>query len=132
MTDQSELQRLFRGAKDRPPQERQEFLAAATNDEQLQQEVLELLAAHDESDVNVEVIVGEAAAELEQSQMRQRAIGPYRIVELISEGGMGRVYLAERDDEQFEQQVAIKVLGTSLPSPLLLERFRAERQCWRI
>src|SRR5437867_19056 len=36
------------------------------------------------------------------------SIGPYRLVRCLGEGGMGLVYLAERVDGQFEQQVAIK------------------------
>src|SRR5262249_27986743 len=35
-------------------------------------------------------------------------VGPYRIVREIGRGGMGAVYLGEREDGQFEQRVAIK------------------------
>ncbi|MEO1034928.1 MAG: tetratricopeptide repeat protein [Pseudomonadota bacterium] len=120
--------KLFQRARQLPPGERAAFVFGATEDDELRQEVLALLDAHDDGAVNVESIVGEAAADLEQARIRSHNIGPYRLVELISEGGMGRVYLAERDDEQFQQKVAIKVLGTSLPSKLLVDRFRAERQ----
>ncbi len=54
-------------------------------------------------------------------------IGPYRLVSLLGQGGMGQVYLAERADEQFEQQVAIKILAGP-GTPGLLRRFRTERQ----
>ncbi len=37
-------------------------------------------------------------------------IGVYQIIREIGFGGMGAVYLAERKDEKFEQQVAIKML----------------------
>lgn len=40
-------------------------------------------------------------------------IGPFRIVRVLGEGGMGVVYLAERIEE-FSQQVAIKILHPSL------------------
>jgi serine/threonine protein kinase len=54
-------------------------------------------------------------------------IGPYRVLRTLGTGGMGEVYLAERADAQFEQQVAIKVvhggaLGTGMHSRLKLER----------
>jgi serine/threonine-protein kinase len=41
---------------------------------------------------------------------------------------MGRVFLAERADGQFDQQVALKWLGVAVPSPEATERFLAERQ----
>src|SRR5580693_2270007 len=54
-------------------------------------------------------------------------IGAYRVLRTLGAGGMGEVYLAERADAQFEQQVAIKVvhggaLGTGMHSRLKLER----------
>jgi WD40 repeat protein len=54
-------------------------------------------------------------------------LGPYRLLARIGEGGMGTVYLAERDDSQYRQQVALKVLH-GLPSAQLVSRFRDERQ----
>ncbi len=52
-------------------------------------------------------------------------IGPYRILGVIGEGGMGTVYEARRDDGQFDQRVAIKVLR---PGMAHLERFESERR----
>jgi eukaryotic-like serine/threonine-protein kinase len=54
-------------------------------------------------------------------------IGPYRVLRTLGSGGMGEVFLAERADAQFEQQVAIKVvhggaLAVSMHSRLKLER----------
>ncbi|MEA3174792.1 MAG: eukaryotic-like serine/threonine-protein kinase, partial [Gammaproteobacteria bacterium] len=54
-------------------------------------------------------------------------IGPYRVLRTLGAGGMGEVYLAERADAQFEQQVAIKVvrggdLGRGVHSRLKMER----------
>ncbi|MEM1183219.1 MAG: hypothetical protein AAGM22_33055, partial [Acidobacteriota bacterium] len=55
-------------------------------------------------------------------------LGPYRIVELIGAGGMGVVLLAEREDDQFERRVAIKVLRAGFDAPELIQRFVTERQ----
>ena len=55
-------------------------------------------------------------------------VGPYRIEKLIGEGGMGAVYLARRDDDQFEQQVALKLVRPGFRSSELYRRFRIERQ----
>ncbi|MDX2268055.1 MAG: protein kinase [Bryobacter sp.] len=54
--------------------------------------------------------------------------GHYRIVRLLGKGGMGAVYLAERADGAFQQQVALKLLAPHLVEETFAERFRAERQ----
>jgi len=55
-------------------------------------------------------------------------IGPYRVLREIGHGGMGSVYLAVRDDDQYSKQVAIKLVGAHLRSPQALARLRNERQ----
>jgi non-specific serine/threonine protein kinase/serine/threonine-protein kinase len=41
---------------------------------------------------------------------------------------MGTVFLAERDDDQFEKRVAVKIIAAGVQTPDLLGRFRSERQ----
>jgi serine/threonine protein kinase len=65
--------------------------------------------------------------EVHAPKMMGDRIGPYRVLRTLGAGGMGEVYLAERADAQFEQQVAIKVvhggaLAVSMHSRLKLER----------
>ncbi|HSS07816.1 MAG TPA: serine/threonine-protein kinase [Rhodanobacteraceae bacterium] len=55
-------------------------------------------------------------------------IGPYRLLHEIGAGGMGRVFLAERADGQFNRQVALKVIRSEFASPELLRRFLRERE----
>ena len=55
-------------------------------------------------------------------------IGPYRIVRSLGRGGMGEVFLAERADEQFQQQVAIKLVRRGLLSRHVQGRLKLERQ----
>jgi len=57
-----------------------------------------------------------------------RHIGPYRVLSEIGHGGMGAVYRAVRDDDQYQKQVAIKLLREGTGSELVIERFKAERQ----
>ena len=55
-------------------------------------------------------------------------IGNYRIVLELGRGGMGAVYLGERTDGKFSQQVAVKLLKRELNTTDIRRRFRHERQ----
>lgn len=63
----------------------------------------------------------------EHSRIGER-VGSYRLVGELGHGGMGTVYLAERDDDQYRARVAIKFVRSLLAAPELERRFRAERQ----
>ncbi len=54
--------------------------------------------------------------------------GAYQILREIGRGGMGRVYLAARADDQFKKRVALKILRSDFSDPEVLARFRHERQ----
>ncbi len=57
-----------------------------------------------------------------------KQIGKYKTLELLGEGGMGAVFLADRTDGEFEQQVAVKLLKQGFVSKIALSRFISERQ----
>jgi serine/threonine protein kinase len=58
-----------------------------------------------------------------------RRIGAYKTIELIGVGGMGEVYRAFRADDQYRQDVALKVVRAGgQDSGIILARFRNERQ----
>ena len=64
-----------------------------------------------------------------QAQPTLRAdsrLGPYRIIRLLGEGGMGEVWLASRDDGLYEGHVAIKTLHPYFAGGALRERFLRE------
>ena len=63
-----------------------------------------------------------------KDRMVGKRIGHYRIVRLVGRGGMGAVYLAERDDRQFEMRAALKLLPVGLDSDAAYRRFGVERQ----
>lgn len=55
-------------------------------------------------------------------------IGPWRLVRELGRGGMGTVYLAGRDDGQFQQRAAVKVIGMGFSDGGPIRRFLLERQ----
>ncbi len=55
-------------------------------------------------------------------------IGPYRVLRTLGVGGMGEVYLAERADAEFDQQVAIKVVFGGSLTRGVHSRIKIERQ----
>jgi serine/threonine protein kinase len=69
----------------------------------------------------------EAEALADEEQPGDR-IGPYRIIREIGRGGMGRVFQADRADGEFEQQVALKLVGSGYAGPEIRQRFLRERQ----
>jgi tetratricopeptide (TPR) repeat protein len=64
----------------------------------------------------------------EEASFCGRRMGPYRIVREIGRGGMGVVYEAVRDDDEFRKRVALKVAVRAAYSADFLARFRHERQ----
>jgi serine/threonine-protein kinase len=57
-----------------------------------------------------------------------RRIGAYVLVREIGSGGMGKVYLARRDDAQYQKRVAIKLIKRGMDTDDILRRFKNERQ----
>jgi serine/threonine-protein kinase len=65
---------------------------------------------------------------LDDDPLIDSRVGPYRLLRLLGEGGMGRVFLAERADGEFRQQVALKLMRPGFASGEINERFRRERE----
>src|SRR5215471_4909226 len=118
---------LFQRALDMDASLRRTFLEdACGGDDELRSEVEGLLASAGKTLDWLRRPVDRAAREVASTGQR---IGVYALVRLLGEGGMGRVFLAERADEQYRQLVAIKLMHSSLwPADAMLERFRTERQ----
>jgi tetratricopeptide (TPR) repeat protein/tRNA A-37 threonylcarbamoyl transferase component Bud32 len=124
-----QLEELFHAMLELPAERRDAALAAACGeDAELRSDVERLLHADGEASA----FVGEAAAGLRRVAAtvlpESGHIGPYRIVRELGRGGMGTVFLGERDDAQFKMRAAIKLIKRGMDSDAVLERFRHERQ----
>ncbi len=130
-TDRTRIDAVFDVLLDLPPDEQMAYLdRTAANDPALRSEVLHLLQAHRRSKGLLDSPVGELGGLLLDSgelpgQAPER-IGPWRIVRPLGRGGMGVVFLAERDDGLYEQRVAIKVIYHG--NPEMVRRFLEERR----
>ena len=69
-------------------------------------------------------LLGKRPPELREGER----LGAYRLEEQVGQGGMGVVYLARRDDEVYDQRVAVKVLKRGLDTAAVERRFRRERR----
>ena len=54
-------------------------------------------------------------------------IGPYKLLSILGEGGMGLVYLAEQK-EPVKRRVALKIIKPGMDSKQVIGRFEQERQ----
>lgn len=63
-----------------------------------------------------------------RTSFKENQIGPYKLIREIGTGGMGQVYLAARNDDQFDQYAAIKVIRKEFVTDDSVRRFHAERQ----
>ncbi|MBZ0266751.1 serine/threonine protein kinase, partial [bacterium] len=126
------IQDLFARALEAPPGKREAVLVeGAGGDEELLEEVRSLLAAdtdeHSLLDAGAGAIAEDLAGREGPSRVGSR-IGPWRLASEIGRGGMGSVYLAERDDGEFQSRVALKIIRRGMDSDEILRRFRGERQ----
>ena len=63
---------------------------------------------------------------LDANYLLGQEIGPYTLISQIGQGGMGNVWLAERNDGRFQRKVAIKFIHLALIGHAAEERFRRE------
>jgi serine/threonine protein kinase len=127
------LKALFGDALPLSATDRDALLARdATDDPALVAEVRALLSSHETPAKIPESVPTEmCAAALDEVGTDRRVgerIGAYRIVAVIGSGGMGDVYKAVRDDDQYHAEVAIKLMRPDARGLLAEKRFRTERQ----
>ncbi|MGD9688322.1 MAG: protein kinase [Phycisphaerales bacterium] len=135
------IRRVFSEALERPEAEREAFIGtAARGDAELARRVHELLATMTRAGgyLDAPPRIGHPPASMyksgefagvpaEAEALVGTTLGPYRLVEVIGEGGFGVVFLAEQD-EPIRRRVALKIIKAGMDSREVLARFDAERQ----
>ncbi|HEV2705451.1 MAG TPA: protein kinase [Pyrinomonadaceae bacterium] len=123
----NELKRIFDAVVDLPPTGQVSALDAACRDDlELRHELEKMLAADASTALDTSPLA-QFARETEAYGADQK-IGRYRILHEVGRGGMGAVFAAVRDDGEFEQKVAVKVIKSGLNTQAIVRRFRRERQ----
>ncbi|MBV9499226.1 MAG: tannase/feruloyl esterase family alpha/beta hydrolase [Acidobacteriaceae bacterium] len=149
--DWNRVKELFEAVLDVQPLQRAAFLAKNCDDQRIQQQVERLVHNYEEAggflqdpafsrlaqpcsaeeflNFQAEPEVLKTAATLEmQDSMAGRRLGAYKLVKRIGQGGMAAVFLAVRADDEYQKEVAIKLVQPGPDSRDLLNRFRNERQ----
>ena len=125
------IQSLFQEIADSNPAERAARLASSCGDDlELRNSVESLLVADQNTDDPLRKLIGGAAESLleaHEDRLLGTRVGAYRVVSILGQGGMSTVYRGERDDAQYQQTVAIKVLHHSILHPRLRSRLHSER-----
>ena len=133
--DWHQIQPILEAVLDAPVPEREDLLARECGQNaSLRQKIEQYLAFEQEAD---ELFDGAPHALLgksgpgSESEVADPYIGhlidDYRVVEILGRGGMGTVYLAEREGE-FKQKVALKVIRRGMDTAEVIGRFQVERQ----
>src|SRR6266581_1809756 len=126
-----QIQALFHEVADLPdPAQRASLEAQCAEDPTLMTEVLSLLEQDARGDSLLDRDAAHVAAEVLDEgippALLDQTFGPYRLKEALGQGGMGVVYLAERED--LGSVAAIKILRDAWLSPERRERFASEQR----
>ncbi len=122
-----DIENAFDKAAELDGEARAEFLRSIA-DPALRQEVESLFAAEERGGTTLSGMVSDVAATIDDESVKLKSVGPWSILRLLASGGMGAVYLAERQGEGFSQKAALKLLLRGFEGRFFVSRFRQERR----
>jgi serine/threonine-protein kinase len=138
MSDWSIIEKIVDQALEVPFEKREQFIRdKCGNDSHLRQKILSYLNSIQQStsffskaDKALSTVINTSASSRSAftSKLIGSVIDKYEIVDLISHGGMGTVFLAQRVDGVYEQTVALKIVRHGMETPENICRFEKERE----
>lgn len=144
-----QVKELLAAVLEQRPESRRSFLEQAIDgDEELRAEVESLLSHQEAGDsivdsprissqislaraITDEFLSGPSswlATEQERELREISHVGPYKIISHLGQGGVGSVFLAERDTAEYRRRVALKLIRRGMDTDFVVLRFRNERQ----
>jgi serine/threonine protein kinase len=129
MNATSQLESIFFSALEKQTaEERAAYLEqACAGDEALQIRIERMIDAQKGSFLDAPAIDASLTADLPPTEAPGAVIGPYKLLQLIGEGGMGVVFMAEQT-RPVQRKVALKIIKPGMDTRQVIARFEAERQ----
>lgn len=119
------IKQIFAQVQTADPDRRNHLLEQLCGqDGDMRREIEQLLACEETQD---QAFLESPPGDLRLPFAMPKRVGPYRVIALLGQGGMGCVFEAVREDE-FQQKVAVKLMHFGLDTPALRKRFQHERQ----
>jgi len=121
---------LFEAALELDPSERASFLAENCPEASLREQVERWLIDYQAAGSFLDQPALHSGDEAEETEdpMISRRFGAYKLVKRLGRGGMAAVFLAVRADDEYQKEVAIKLVLPGFDSQDVVSRFRKERQ----
>ena len=115
-----------------PAEDREDYVRQQCDgDEDLRKRVLEAIRQSDpdraEEKQELADLVSNAETFIAGNSQATDRIGPYKLLQVIGEGGMGTVYMAQQE-HPVRRRVAVKVIKVGMDTKQVIARFEAERQ----
>ncbi len=129
----SRVGELLRLALDQLESVRSQWLVEACGEDPELLSVLQRLLAFDQRsdlalDQRLDALVADVLAPISDDLKVDARFGPFRLLRKLGEGGMGSVWLGERIEGGFSQQVALKLIRVGMESQAVTAQFRRERE----
>ena len=126
------IKQLFQEASELDNDTREVYLRQQTEgDPLLYEQILDMLKQDRQDGPSITQNISSSINELIESEYGLKPghqLGAYTLESVIGEGGMGTVFLARRNDDEFTHQVAVKVIHSQCINSQTLQRFQTERQ----